>query len=347
LELSLSRVTGESRSITLTSTTDKNGIALFTLSGDETKLISSLDEITALVMANDYGQAASQSVFESDLPIVRPSESNIITQLFDFVIENMIPLLLVVIVILSTGAGTLFLMRIKRKKLHMLLEEKQTAIEEFQSLRSIRTILLKSNHGLLIYGESFSEVGVDPDLIAGLTSAISSFLDEVDSKEFHGFEVMQRSNLSITSHKGEFSTLISISNQNIQPVVLDQLKTAHYRIENQFKHVMTTSPLTVTREEEAQIMEFLDETDFKVNLLRNFGIDFRRLRKIDDVKIITKFKRKKIRILNDFPISEIPEGGIRSIDQIYEFLQSKDVKPDVIAQIIIICHAYGVFKPIR
>ncbi|MHA2028172.1 MAG: hypothetical protein ACW99Q_02180 [Candidatus Kariarchaeaceae archaeon] len=347
LELSLTRITGESRSITLTSTTDENGIALFTLSGDETKVISSLDEINAIVLASDFGESTSQSVFASDLPIVRPSESNIITQVFDFVTENIIPLLILVILILTTGAISFVLMRIKRNKLQLLLKENQTAIEEFQSLRSIRTILLKSNYGLLIYGESFSDVGVDPDLIAGLTSAISSFLDEVDSKEFHGFEVMQRSNLSITSHKGEFSTLISISNQNIQPVVLDQLKTAHHRIENQFEHIMTTSPLTISLAEEAQIMEFLDETDFKVNLLRNFIIDFRKLRKIDDVKIITKFKRKKIKILNDFPISEIPEGGIRSIDQIYEFLQSRDVKHDVIAQIIIICHAYGVFKPIR
>ena len=67
-----------------------------------------------------------------------------------------------------------------------------------------------------------------------MSTAISGFLSELDASHLFGFEIMERENLSISSHKLDDSKIVIISRQKLPFIMLDQIEKAHVLIENNF-----------------------------------------------------------------------------------------------------------------
>ena len=64
-------------------------------------------------------------------------------------------------------------------------------------------------------------------LFSGITSAISSFMQEIKDQSMFGIEIMESQGLSITSQKGEHSSLVLVSSLKLPMLLLNQMIKVH------------------------------------------------------------------------------------------------------------------------
>jgi hypothetical protein len=208
---------GTQTTIQTQATTNSDGIATGTLLPGQTQDIETVDGISVEIN-NPFGNFVyiTPQVPEDDLPKVKSGTSNIqdwITDRVEFIFDNIIyviaALFLVLIVLLLVRRQ----IKKRRTRIRILAMESESATEEISGLLSIHAIIIKNTRsGLPFYEAIFEEsldANLDLTLISGLTTAITSFLDEV-KEDVHGFESMERAGLSITSYKGQVSTIILI-----------------------------------------------------------------------------------------------------------------------------------------
>ncbi|MHA2276716.1 MAG: hypothetical protein ACXAC2_13155 [Candidatus Kariarchaeaceae archaeon] len=172
-----------------------------------------------------------------------------------------------------------------RRKQKLNIERRnQEAYDEIYGLNSIRLIVM---HSLAnqnpFFSEQFGLFETDSVLIAGLTSALSAFLDEIEEEKLKGFQTMERSGVSITSHKGELSILTVISSLPLQKNFLERIKSAHKEIESQFGGPISEPTISVSSFDPNKIADIFEDCNLKFHLLRGVVLDVAKLSSILDI----------------------------------------------------------------
>jgi hypothetical protein len=109
----------------------------------------------------------------------------------------------------------------------------------FNELAKINVILIFNKNGILFYDRNCRQTQnqVDPTLIAALSSAITSFIGELqqEGRENSGFQFMERQNFNITIHSLNDSSVALLSSEMISSSLRGRVALAHQDIEQNFK----------------------------------------------------------------------------------------------------------------
>ncbi|MDH5647323.1 MAG: hypothetical protein OEZ01_15040, partial [Candidatus Heimdallarchaeota archaeon] len=204
---------------------------------------------------------------------------------------------------------------------------------EIEFLKKIKQIILRDQNGIPIYQEKFQSSSTDVSLITGISTAITTFLDELNENKAFGFEIIQRQGISILSHKLENSTLILISESEIPSIFLQTIKDSHLKIEKEFGEVIKKQYFQADTNFSEGVSQIFEEEELKIGLIRGFNIIER------DMKIRNKFILKdkfKIQLYEQiqYLIDEIEMEDIHNLNTLYNKLLDTSDRVDWIPLIL-------------
>ncbi|MHA2030262.1 MAG: hypothetical protein ACW99Q_12770, partial [Candidatus Kariarchaeaceae archaeon] len=260
-------------------TTDNNGQVILGLEEYETKVIAQITNIyfQAFEFPSSFKftmQSLQQineiNELENSVNLIRKPTRNGFQSILTIFYS-----LFFLIVSFFTGYGFWYYIRRQSTKFE---RENQDAFREMQNLGSIRGVFLYSlENQSPFFSEKFGIYKTDPTLIAGLMSAISTFLDELDDQKGKGFQTMNRTGLSITSHKSDLSALTIISKKTLDQNYLFRFKKAQKLIDNQYESEIQSRVITLNDFDANVIAEIFEDSGLKFHLLRGVNLDNKKL----------------------------------------------------------------------
>jgi hypothetical protein len=164
--------------------------------------------------------------------------------------SDLIPLLVVVGVIsailVTVALVTVTLARKRRQTRIRAQKRKQKGIVDRSSdIFSLRVLICRNHFGLAFYTENFVGSDQDEDMIAGLTSAMSSMVTDIVQRDINSgeFDTLEREGFSILSYHGKYTTISLISEEKLSSFMKTKMRELANQIESRFTQEELEGPL--------------------------------------------------------------------------------------------------------
>ena len=109
-------------------------------------------------------------------------------------------------------------------------------ISEGDGLLSIQAIIIMSKAGIPVFEDRLDSLSFDgsfefePTLVAGVSSALSMYMDEFTADSKYGYETLTKSGLTMSSFKTELSYIVIVSKEDLPQVLIGQIQKSQQRI---------------------------------------------------------------------------------------------------------------------
>ncbi|OLS28196.1 MAG: hypothetical protein HeimC2_08510 [Candidatus Heimdallarchaeota archaeon LC_2] len=340
-EIQVSYQNGVTSQLTLSAISDANGIVSIFLAKGQTENLLSIDSIKASISNSIFGTGPSVFLDQNDLPEVTEGTGSPVNQINDLIAEY--TLLGFILLILSIVGLIVYIVinRRRNKKYRTIIESIKFGKSEFEGILSLQACIIMNKGGVPLYEERFEQFNINPTLVAGMSTAISSFFNEFGTSEKIGFETIERSGMSITSHKSEISTIVIISSIKAPNIILEQVQRAQQIVEKKFQNYFSGSN-NGNLLEDGKVHEIFEKSEFKVSLLRNLVINHRNLNRINRIRSISRNLKINISLLKKLENSFPDETKSFTIRQIMRFYENQKLNTESIARLILLAYKHGV-----
>jgi hypothetical protein len=218
--------------------TDFNSIQMFLLNNnsDSTTYSATIDfapnsdveVIFWIEVADIYGNNVANTLY---------SEYAFRMPISDINWSEIIPLLILVSIIpMALLIFTLFVRKRRQIKNRNKILKQREILERFSDVISLRAIICRNHHGLAFYTENFVGGGQDEDMVAGLTTAMSSLVSDVTQRQIKPgeFDALEREGFSILSYHGSFTTISLLSDAKMSSFMKEKMSELIEQIEKNF-----------------------------------------------------------------------------------------------------------------
>lgn len=342
-EIQVSYRNGVQNTIILSAISDSNGIVTIFLSKGQTENLQSIDSITATITDNVFGSGPPDSLDETEIPGVQQGKGSPINFLNDLIAKYLVLGFIVMIISIIVMLLYILINRRRSQKYRNIVEGVKFGKSEFEGILSLQACIIMSKGGIPLFEERYEHFAIDPTLVAGMSAAISSFFNEFGTSDKIGFETIERSGMSITSHKSHISTIVLISSLKAPNLILEQVQKVQKLVESRYnKHFTTSEDNTVF--EEKIVFEIFDKCDFKVSLLRNMTINKRNLNRLDKIRSISRIVKSNISQLSEFENSLSNDSKTFTIREVLRYYENLKLNQETIARLILLAYKHGVLN---
>ena len=220
--------------------TNSTGYARFEIEASQTENAVELNSIQALYLGSDFNDAIT-----ANSSIVIEVKSIIdINDIMAIIEENIILILGVVILLIIFGALSVKRITKGRRKKAAVKRHKKSIMDSFKGITNVQAVICRHDSGVPFYTENlFEDQQRDADAIAGVTMAITTFVQELASKErkiqeVGTFERMEHAGFNMLSHHLNHSTVTLISSTKQTVFVEERLQKAHLEIQLRFQELL-------------------------------------------------------------------------------------------------------------
>ena len=325
-------------------TTNNNGDALFTLNPDQTLQISKILGFNVAIKDSRFGAGSSTDFGVPDTFVINPPNPNLVQKITNWVQQYSILFVFLLIIILTLFIVFSFYLRQQREKLKQINRSVKIAQEEFNAVMGIKSVIVQTSDKLTVYEELVFESSLNTQLIGGMISAFSSFLNEIGTDRAQGFEMMEREGASITVHKGELSNFIIISESKLPFIMLGQIQRAQKFIESAYKDNFTNTSRGVRKLTKDQIYPKLVEAGLKLSLSEPNTINERNITRVIKLKSISRAIKSNMSQLIKFTKSE-DYTEYFLIEDLIKFLKYNRMADSLIARIIMVAYEFDILVP--
>ncbi len=211
---------------------------------------------------------------------------------------------LIPVIVLAAIIPVLFIITLlsvrKRHQSQIVVQKrkKKVIVDKISDIFSLRVVICRNHAGVAFYTEKFAGYGQDEDMIAGITSAMSSMVSEIAERKIKSgeYDTLEREGFNILSYHGKYTTISIISEEKSSLY----MKTKMQRIASQIEIHFTKEELEglITPELTENVAKIVLEV-IPIKLLKPLTIDYSVLD-----KNLPKFKKNEKK-MSDL-ISEIP-----------------------------------------
>jgi hypothetical protein len=213
-----------------TRTTGADGIASYEVPATTTQDAVSIIKISAAYAGSDFYNPIT-------LDYVIPGGS-ILFQINPYKqLINLLTFLAPFIVVGFAGVGISgFTLRRRRQERRRIQRIRASATLRIADISSINKIFCRHVDGVTFYNEDLYGVSGDTDAIAGMSTAITAFIDDVggESTVTEGIERMDRDKFAMLSYHGSKATITIISTSKLSKFIEEMLEAVMKDIEETF-----------------------------------------------------------------------------------------------------------------
>ncbi|MCH8905911.1 MAG: hypothetical protein IH840_02390 [Candidatus Heimdallarchaeota archaeon] len=343
IEVAVEYSDGQAPIYTLQGLSGENGVVAFSLSPAQTQNLLAIKGISATILSTDFGNEVTLKLGDEALPDIQRDSGNTFTPLiqqFGDVVGIIIAFLVFLLGILVIS----FVINHRRTNMYRrLLEAANFGKSELNDIMNIQAIIIMTKSGIPQFDRRFGDFNVDSVLVAGFSTAISSFFNEFVQESNIGIETIERSGLSITSFREERHSVLIISHRSINEIVMSQIKTVQDLLEANYYSTATTRDL-MTMLDPDKLYKYFNQADFKIDLKENLVINERNIRSLRKAKTISKYIRDNIGSLTTLANSTISVNKTVSLDQIVEHFKARQMNADAIGKSVILSYKHGIIR---
>ncbi len=215
--------------------------------------------------------------------------------------SELIPLLVVVGVIPVVLITFSLMVRKRRQTRIRTKRSKQKEILDRSSdIFSLRVVICRNRFGLAFYTENFMGGGQDEDMIAGLTTAMTSMVTDIAQREINSgeFDILEREGFSILSYHGDYTTISLISEEKLSSFMKMKMRELVHQIESQIAKE-ELEPLIDLDSDLRERTKNLVYEKLSVGLLRPLTVDFELL--TEKKNYFKKNEQKWFEYVSDIP----------------------------------------------
>ena len=114
-----------------------------------------------------------------------------------------------------------------------------------------------------------------------------------------GFELLERENISVSSHKLDDSSFIIVSKDRLPIFMMDSVLNAHSMIETEFDLEHDGNGGAVTELDQNILENIMENAGFRINLYQPLTIIPNRINEITKIHSISRLLRNKITLFHD------------------------------------------------
>ncbi|MFX0094899.1 MAG: hypothetical protein ACFFBD_24395, partial [Candidatus Hodarchaeota archaeon] len=224
---------GTQKTLILYETTNAAGKIEFVINGTVTAEISEIQMINA-AFVGDISALPSNAIIVDSTQI--PSFEAPVG--IETVIRALLPLILIglaVLIITAVGA--------RRYTASRQVQRAYAAqvMQEFHEIKALGYVLIRTQDGVPLYSENFLSIEADRVILSGMTTAISSFIEDVANKAITGslekseFEEMIKSGFNMLARDGDFTTIVLLSDVPLEDSTKKNVRALQTELESTFQ----------------------------------------------------------------------------------------------------------------
>ncbi|MHA2244192.1 MAG: DUF2341 domain-containing protein, partial [Candidatus Hodarchaeales archaeon] len=216
-----------------------------------------------------------------------------------FELSDLIPLLVLVGALPAFLITAMVLARKYRQTRSLNQKRKKKEIlDRISDILSLRVIICRNKGGIAFFTESYAGYGQDEDMIAGITSAMSSMVSEIAERKINSgeYDTLEREGFSILSYHGKYTTITMVSEEKLSLYLKMKMQKLAYSIESHFKQEKLEEIISpqLFKDVEKIVLEILP-----IGLLRPLTIDQSLFKA--NINQFTKKERKMSKLVSEIP----------------------------------------------
>ncbi len=214
---------------------------------------------------------------------------------------------------------------------------------EGEVLVSIRAIIIMSKGGIPYFEDRYDDFEFDGTLLAGITSALSTYMDTFTHGMKFGFESMKNAGLTISSHKSELSTIVIVSEFELSLEVINQIRKAQILLDRKFKNKLEGIGTDRSLMDPILVYEMFETAGFKIGFKKvmTIHVDYiDSVMKDRQINPTLRFHLKSLKEIADNLPTDINDVSLKEIRSHFDGkLNEKDI-----ANLLVLAYERRVLK---
>ena len=316
--------------------TSKNGIATFNVPPKLTKYIRKVTSLQVQLSADQYAYQGTITYDTKNLPEVHAR-----TVFYYFQIVLNLTSRQIYLIFVSLSVPLIVLISIRLSKLLKILKEYQR-IGWVEQLSNIYSVLIFNNSGIPYYEKKFINANLlDSSLFAGLSTAITHFLDEVSLNKKQGYKEIKNQGLSITIISNQDSHMAIISEESLDQQMRMKFEAALNKIIEQMQNTRSGEIGYLIPQDEVMIEKTLTQHNIPLTIMNNLHFDFVRMEVELRQNNINHFYLKIVENLKKFYRQHDPSQNI-TLRELYLYLKNEGIRREFIGPFIYDLHTKSI-----
>ncbi|MFV2016392.1 MAG: hypothetical protein ACC656_13255, partial [Candidatus Heimdallarchaeota archaeon] len=212
---------------------------------------------------------------------------------------------------------------------------------EGECLISIHAIIIMSQAGIPFFEDRFNDFSMDPTLVAGVSSALTMYMDDLTSDTKKGIQQLKKAGLTISSSKTNTSTIVIISEYDLSPIVLEQIQNSQIMIEEYYADKFSGRDRSRDLMDANIVYQIFDDSGFKIGLKKALQIHEDNIIAIKEDRSIGPTLRFHLGSLRELiPGAETGgDGGkITNLNTIVSHLKARNVDNKTIGNLVVLAY---------
>ncbi|MHA2029626.1 MAG: hypothetical protein ACW99A_06070 [Candidatus Kariarchaeaceae archaeon] len=203
---------------------------------------------------------------------------------------------------------------------------------------SIQGIIIISRSGIPLFQDRFDDYNVDPTLVAGISTALTTYADELMTHQQMGVETLKKSNISITSSKTESSTIVVVSLTELVPELIQQIRVSQKSLEDYYDDKFQGRDSSRDLMDPTTVYRIFDNSGFNIGLKKFLQIQESNIIAIKEDRTIGPTVRFHLGSLKELIGSaQIAPSGIKVINlsSVLAHLKARNLDDKMIGNLIV------------
>ncbi|OLS27913.1 MAG: hypothetical protein HeimC2_09410 [Candidatus Heimdallarchaeota archaeon LC_2] len=215
---------------------------------------------------------------------------------------------------------------------------------EGEAVCSIVAIIVMSRGGIPYFQDRFDDFVINSTLVAGITSALSSYMDEFVHENTFGFESIKKSDLIISSLKSELSTITIVSRYEIPSIMIHQINRAQLLLDKKYQLKLEGLDQAQSFMDPKLIYRIFDAAGFKLGLKKDLTLHEDSILEVRNDRSIGPNFRFQITTLRNLIKKNSGNGNIFNLDQIRSHFIEIGVKENEVHNLLVLAYENMVIR---
>ncbi len=221
---------------------------------------------------------------------------------------------------------------------------------EGEGLLSIQALIVMSKAGIPVFEDRFDNLSLDrsfdfdPTLVAGVSSALSMYMDEFTADTKYGQETLRKSGLTMSSFKTELSSLVVVSQDDLPEIILQQVQKAQNRLDDVYRVKFDGTDRSRSFLDSSIVYQAFDEAGFKLGIKKKLVLNKDNIANVRYVRSIGPNLRFNLGSLKEI-IDKLPKGeSTVTIYQVISHFENKNLDKKLISNLLVLAYDHKLIQ---
>lgn len=215
---------------------------------------------------------------------------------------------------------------------------------EGEVLLSIKAIVIVSKGGIPYFQDRFDDFEFNSTLLAGITSAMSTYMDTFMEGSKTGFESMKNAGLTISSLKSDLSNIVIVSEMDITADVVIQIGKAQILLDRKYRRKLDGSDKSGSFMDPIIVYEMFDVASFKIGFKKVMTVHQDSLQEVMEDRFIDPTLRYHLNSLKTIFEALPDDNKCVTLDFVRKHFEQRNLTEKVIGKLLVLAYDRRVLR---